>query len=472
MRATEALLASYLDLARHLDPLRYPDESPPEIAHRLGRFDAPSLRAQVSALRSIANALEDLEDVEVLDDEVDRTMLLDSIRADTVRLEGMLASETSNPALPLRHLSDALITLMGEDFDAESEVALRERVAAVPGFLASLRDDERPAPTLILDRAQVEVGELTDSTLDMAAERLDDVTVQPALVAIAEHRLWLDRPERAGGPYGFGEEHVEARLARLGSEPLGAKGTLRLLELRRAGVERSLAGAAAELGSQEPLACALQLMREAEPSSDIFNDFWYDEWRRVGEQMRGLGLPVPESGPPEPPIDAVDSWSMAAYAVRDHAARMMTAAKALNPRLVRRLLRGPGLLDGWGRTVASLMRSTDVLGLPERRAMTSFLALRECAAAEADLLLHARAASPEELMLRTQQIAGVSDADALTLVSDIAADPLHALAAALAHEAWQEWYAEIGGEPTAFVLQAMQGGGLAVPLARWAIEKQ
>ncbi|MGH7594288.1 MAG: hypothetical protein ACRELE_10630, partial [Gemmatimonadales bacterium] len=252
MRATEALLASYLDLARHLDPLRYPDESPPEIAHRLGRFDPASLRAQISALRSVGNALEDLEDVDALDDEVDRTMLLDSIRADMVRLEGMLANETSNPALPLRHLSDALQALMGEDFDAECEVALRERVAAVSGYLATLREDERPAPALILERARVEAGGF-DSTLDMAAERLDDLTVQPALAAIAEHRDWLDQPARAGGSYGFGEEQVEARLVRLGSEPLGAKGTLRLLELRRAGVERSLAGATAELGSGEPL---------------------------------------------------------------------------------------------------------------------------------------------------------------------------------------------------------------------------
>ena len=386
MRATEALLASYLDLARHLDPLRYPDESPPEIAHRLGRFDAASLRAHIGALRSIANAIEDLEDVDALDDEVDRTMLLDSIRADTVRLGGMLASETSNPALPLRHLSDAIMGMMGEDFDAESEVALRERLAAFPEFLASLREDDRPAPPLLLARAQLEASAFAEGTLDMASERLDDVTVQPALVAIAEHRRWLGQPERMGGPYGFGEEHVEARLATLSSEPLGVKGTLRLLELRRAGVERSLASSAEELGTTDPLACAEQLILEAQPSPDILDDFWSDEWRRVGEEMRELGLPVTEAEPPNPPGGATDGWSMAAHAARDHAARMMWVAKALNPRAVRRLLRGPGLLDGWGRTVAALLRNSVVFGLPERRLMLSFLALRDRAAAEADLL--------------------------------------------------------------------------------------
>ena len=469
MRAIEALLASYLDLARHLDPLRYPDESPPEIAHRLGQFDPASIRAHVSALRSIANALEDLDDIDEREDEVDRTMLLDSIRSDTVRLDGMLTSETSNPALPLRHLCESLNALMGEDFDAECEAALRERVAAFPGFLESLREDTRPAPALILERARIEAAQFDEDSLDMAGERLDDATVQPALVAIAEHRAWLDEPAREGGPYGFGEAHVEARLATLSSEPLGVKGTLRLLELRRAGVERSLAGAAEELGETDPLACARQLMAESHPSPDVFDDFWADEWRRVGEAMREVGLPVPDAEPPEPPMDA-DGWSMASHAVRDHAARMMWVAKALNPRPVRRLLRGPGLLDGWGRTVAAMLRQSDVFGLPERRVMTSYLALRDCAAAEADLLLHARAATPDELTLRCQQITGMGEDDARMMIGDIAADPLHALAAGLAHEAWQGWYAEVGGEAVPFVLKAMLGGGLSVTLARWAVE--
>ena len=396
-------------------------------------------------------------------------MLINTIRADIVRLDGMVSSETSNPALPLLHLSAALDSLMGEDFDAEAEAALRERIAAFPGFLATLREDERPAPALILSAAQLEAGMFDETTLDMASERLDEATVQPALVAIAEHRLWLGRPERAGGPYGFGEAKLEARIATLVSEPLGAKGTLRLLELRRAGVERSLASGATELGLSDPIACARQLVEEAQPSPDIYYDYWSDEWRRVGDAMRALGLPLPEAEPPEPPSDLEDGWSMAAHAVRDHAGRMMQAAKAENPRAVRRLLRGPGLLDGWGRTVAALLRNTEVFGLPERRVMMSFVALRESAAAEADLLLHARAAQPDELMLRTQQIAGVSGEDSRGMLGDIAAEPLHALAAALSHEAWQSWYAEVGGEPVPFLLKAMQGGGLAVPLARWGL---
>ncbi len=470
MKAIDALLASYLDLARHLDPLRFPEGAPPEIAHRLGRFDPASLRAQVVALRSIANALEDLEDVDALDDEVDRTMLLDTIRADIVRLDGTLAARASNPALPLAHLGNALDALLGEDFDAAADAALRERVAAFPGFLALLRDDVRPVPPLTLDSARVEASMFDQGTLDMASERLDDATVQPALVAIAEHREWLDAPERAGGAYGMEQPQFEAQLATLLSEPLGIKGTLRLLELRRAGVERSLASAADELGSDAPLACAQQLFTSAQPSLDVFNDYWQDEWRRVGEEMGDLGLPVNDAPPPDAPVEADDAWSMTAYAVRGHGVRMLRAAMASQPHAVRRHLHHSGLFEGWGRTVAALLRATDVFGLPERRVMMSYAALREAVAGEADLMLQARTADCDTLMDWIQQQAGVTDGDARAMLTELATDPMQALSAALAHEAWQAWYAEVGGEPVAFLLRAMQGGGLAVRLARWGLE--
>ena len=316
------------------------------------------MRAHVVALKSIANALEDLEDVDALDQEVDRTMLIDSIRADIARLEQMLSSETSNPALPLVHLSDALTALLGEDFDAEGEAALRERIAAFPGFLAALREDARPAPPLILDAARAEADAFDAGPLDMAAERLDDATVQPALVAIAEHRAWLARPEHERcSRYGFGEERLEAqhRIARR-SEPLGAKGTLRLLELRRAGVERSLSSAVEELGMSDPISCAQQLMEEAQPSPDVYFDFWQDEWTRVGTARCANSVSrLPDADAPDRAGGTSRTgWSMLRrYAVRDHAERMMQVAKVANPRAVRRLLRGPGLLDGWGRTVAA-----------------------------------------------------------------------------------------------------------------------
>jgi hypothetical protein len=472
MRLIDALLASYLDLARHLDPLRYPEEAPPEIRHRLGRFDEASQHAHAKALRSIANAIEDLDDIDALDDEVDRTMLINTIRCDIARVEGMAASDSANPCVAMVHLSDALYDLMGEDFDAECDAALRERIAAFGGFLEALREDMRPAGPIALLGAKVEADLFDDGALAIAAERLDDASVQPALVAIAEHRHWLEEPAREGGTEGMGEEPVAAQLATMVSEPLGVKGTLRLLELRRAGVERSLASAAAELGDEDPMACARRLLEEAQPSQDIFVDFWDDELQRVAGEMQDLGLPVMLPDPtPDPPLDASDGWSMASYAVREYAAQMLEEARASNARPVRRVLCPDGLVEGWGRTVAALLRSTDVFGLPERRVMMSFLALRESATAEVDLLLHARMATLDELSERMQQTAGVNESGARAILGEVVAYPLRALGAGLAHEAWQSWYAEVGGEPVPFMLKAMQAGGLAVPLARWAMEQ-
>src|SRR5690606_27175632 len=93
----DQLLESYLDLARHLDPLRHPHEAPAEVQARLGRFDRPWLSGQVSALRSIGNAIEDIEGVDSLADEVDRTMLLDTVRADIRRLSERINGPTSDP---------------------------------------------------------------------------------------------------------------------------------------------------------------------------------------------------------------------------------------------------------------------------------------------------------------------------------------------------------------------------------------
>jgi hypothetical protein len=96
------------------------------------------------------------------------------------------------------------------------------------------------------------------------------------------------------------------------------------------------------------------------------------------------------------------------------------------------------------------------------------LALRDAVAAETDLLLQARMATPEELMTRVSGLTGLSSDEARDLVTAVAEDPFEALAAGLAHEGWQGWFAEEGGDPADFLVRAAAYGGLAVPLARWA----
>lgn len=468
MSALNELLASYLDTARHVDPLAYPEDAPREVHHRFGHFDPATVAGYASALRSIAHALEALEDVDELAEEVDRTMLLNTLRSEAIRLGAMAASEIGDPSSPLRHVVEALDEhLENEDFTAESEAALRDRIRAIPDFLATTRSDERPAPPMLLANARIE-AEFIENSIDETAERLDEDTVAPAMSAITVHMAWLEEPRLEGDAIGMGEEITEQRLKTLTPVPVGVKGALRILELRRAGVERSLANTAEELHAADGMVLANALRRETEVSGDIAVDYWRDEWNRVADELREMGLPVVTGDPPEQVYGAEDAWSMAAFAVRDHAARMLDAARAASPRPVRRTLIAAGLHDGWGRTVAALLRNTHVFGLPERRLMMSFHALLESVAAECDLMLQAGLATPEELLVRAQETAGIDEGDARILISDVAESPLHAVAAAFAHEGWQEWYAEDGGDAVAFLRRALKGAGLAVPLARWA----
>jgi hypothetical protein len=462
-----ALLASYLDLARHLDPLRHPDEAPAEVLQRLGRFDTPWLVAQAAALRSIAHAIEDLEDVEALDDEVDRTMLLDTIRGDILAIEATTEAAAADPTPALRHLIDALLELMSEDFDAQAEAALRARVAAGPDFLAALQAETRPIPEPIAGDAAVLLGELGD-LLDEASEYLDDAAAQPAVVALAEYRRWLESAPR-GGEAGLGEEALERHLAMLTHEPVGVRGTLRILELRRAGVERSLAALALDLGSESPLALVEELVESGELDFDELVSEWPDRWDRVRADMLTLGLPATDVPCVEDPLDALDRHSLTGVAIRAHAELMQDAACEAQTRPVRRILTAPGLSMGWGRTVAALLRTTMVGGSEEEQLLMCHRALIESVAAEVDLLLQARRLDRASAVAYVVERTGLNEVEAHGVVMEVAVHPLAALGAALAHEAWQSWYADQGGDPVAFLGRALEGGGLAVRLSRWAL---
>ena len=77
--ATDTLCRSYLDLRWHLDPAAGSAAGAGEHDTRLGRFDVESVHEYLAAFRSLAKAVEDME-VTDLQDEIDRTALLDAIR--------------------------------------------------------------------------------------------------------------------------------------------------------------------------------------------------------------------------------------------------------------------------------------------------------------------------------------------------------------------------------------------------------
>ena len=77
--ATDSLCRSYLDLRWHLDPATGSAASAGEHDTRLGQFDLESVGEHLAAFHSLAKAVEDME-ITDLQDEIDRTALLDDIR--------------------------------------------------------------------------------------------------------------------------------------------------------------------------------------------------------------------------------------------------------------------------------------------------------------------------------------------------------------------------------------------------------
>ena len=106
----DRLLDSYLDLTWNLDPAAATAAGVMHFDHRLGLFDTESVDAHVAALQSIAGSLEEVE-VTSLDDEIDRTALLNTIRVGVHRFSKERPHER-NPVFWLGHVLESLHTLM------------------------------------------------------------------------------------------------------------------------------------------------------------------------------------------------------------------------------------------------------------------------------------------------------------------------------------------------------------------------
>src|SRR6266446_3910969 len=132
---------SYFDLRWHLDPVGATQAGVKTYDDRYGRFSPSALAPHLAALKSISAALEETTTAE-LEDEIDRTALLNEIRVTLRRFEGE-RPQAKNPAFWLSHLLGGLHFLLGRrDRTAEERAAsLAGRLEDVPRLL----DDARVA---------------------------------------------------------------------------------------------------------------------------------------------------------------------------------------------------------------------------------------------------------------------------------------------------------------------------------------
>src|SRR6266540_2144508 len=101
---------SYFDLHWHLDPVAATQAGISSHDHRYGRFSPAALAPHFAALRSLISALEEAGTTE-LDEEIDRTALLNEIRVTLRRFE-RLKPQATNPEFWLTHLLSGLHHLL------------------------------------------------------------------------------------------------------------------------------------------------------------------------------------------------------------------------------------------------------------------------------------------------------------------------------------------------------------------------
>ena len=136
----DQLVDSYLDLTWNLDPSAATAAGMTEYDHRLALYDEETVGAHVAALQSVANSLEALE-IESLDDEIDRTALLNKIRLTTHRFTKERTHQR-NPVFWLGHLLESLHLLLVFQDRSPEHVAngLRRRLGEIPAFLDRARE--------------------------------------------------------------------------------------------------------------------------------------------------------------------------------------------------------------------------------------------------------------------------------------------------------------------------------------------
>src|SRR6266480_1174811 len=141
---------SFFDLYWHMDPVAATQAGVPGHDDRYGRFGGQALAPQLSALKSIASALEEVI-VDDLEDEIDRTALLNEIRVTLHRFE-KLKPQAKNPEFWLSHLLGGLhhLLLSADRTPAEKAAGAIGRLEDIPNFLVDLKATlEEPARVFV-----------------------------------------------------------------------------------------------------------------------------------------------------------------------------------------------------------------------------------------------------------------------------------------------------------------------------------
>jgi len=193
------LAQSYFDLRWHLDPVAGSRAGVTHYDDRFGRFATEALRPHLAAIKSLMSALEELEPAD-LDDEIDRTALLNDARVALYRCEREQVF-ARDPGQWVQRVIDGLSVV-------REPAALLGRLGDLPAFL----DDARAALVDPVGLFAVSALELVPQAERMvrqaaAAAGAPAELERDALSALVALRADLERWTQGGpGRFAVGED--------------------------------------------------------------------------------------------------------------------------------------------------------------------------------------------------------------------------------------------------------------------------
>jgi hypothetical protein len=473
MRELDRLYESYGDLLRHLDPAAASAAGSVSGDGRLGRFDDESVREHVVALKATASAIEELE-VEALDDEIDRTALLDELRATVARWEED-RPHRHNPALWIDHLAQALTSLLlrpdHADAPGHRAYAAEQRIAAIPGFLDAARATLARPPLVLVDGALAELGSIGQALAYAAAELGPEAPGGPdalgaavtgALQALAGFGHWLrsEVEPDAGMGGALGEARFDRRIHHRYAVPAGA-GKLWGYATRL--LDETDAALAAEARALDPARSWRDLVARFDDESVPAVAGIDAGLEQVRAALSGGAVPIlpgpmpvvtapllrgvlseiaylPPFDPPTAgttarlilPADRLSRFTVPAVAAAALAGRHLqeSAARRLDSG-VRRSLRTPIALNGWALYAEQWMADIGLFTAGHERLARLARLLRAAGLLAADVGIHARDMPASEAVALLTGRAALRRDEAHIAVRRILAHPAEAGAAAL-----------------------------------------
>ncbi|HVX88533.1 MAG TPA: DUF885 family protein [Gemmatimonadales bacterium] len=510
------LLTSWQDLRHTFDPVLATRAGAEGYDGRLPGLDAESVKLQLAGLKSLAGAVE-LADLADDDEEIDRTALLDVLRARTYQLEQEVP-QRRNPAAWLGALANAYQALRAhphgephlraqaalerlegtEEFIEKATKVLKTPAAVFVAEAVELAPAARSAARLLAGEAP--------NWLPGLSERLASATRQAELaIAAFEHRLREDvSPSAEPTAYAVGREAFDHRLhfehaLRPSSPELWRWSQHTLEESRHNAVA---AGVAAGLG--DDLHQAVKKLRAARPAADLQAEV-LRSLARARKWVEGKGLlqlppaelrllEMPDHLQllggrvmfeaedvvylrPQSTVGALSSPEVLVDVLLELCPGRLThrsiARGLADP--VRRVLATPCATDGWALYGLDVALAEGLVEGPFEVLAVRLAQLHAIARAVIDIGLHTEGFTPDAAADLLTQLLPLERVEAVADVRRAAAWPTYSLAAAVGRreilELKEAWTASRrGGETARFHAELLEYGGLPISLARWGMD--